>query len=214
MASARTCPHRHSWYLDFQVLSGLRAFSADEEVRGPQTGGRLRHRLARSCLAQDAQRRARAASAGGRSEGCGREKRSRTSRDGLDETPDKTQRQKHRGQTDRSLRLAARRPRRSDKGQAKTVGASGKKRDSQQRKWMRAASKHGERCPPREQRPRDRAGPLPPHPATRLPLPPAPGASAEAKPAHRLGGVPLNTRGHSVTARGQDQNTTAPRSHL
>lgn len=124
MASARTCPHRHSWYLDFQVLSGLRAFSADEEVRGPQTGGRLRHRLARSCLAQDAQRRARAASAGGRSEGCGREKRSRTSRDGLDETPDKTQRQKHRGQTDRSLRLAARWPRRSDKGQAKTVGVT------------------------------------------------------------------------------------------
>lgn len=123
-ASARTCPHRHSWYLDFQVLSGLRAFSADEEVRGPQTGGRLRHCLARSCLAQDAQRRARAASAGGRSEGCGREKRSRTSRDGLDETPDKTQRQKHRGQTDRSLRLAARRPRRSDKGQAKTVGVT------------------------------------------------------------------------------------------
>lgn len=153
-------------------------------------------------------------SARGRSEGCGREKCSRTSRDGLDETPDKTQRQKHRGQTDRSLRLAARRPRRSDKGQAKTVGASGEKRDSQQRKWMRAASKHRERCPPREQRPRDRAGPLPPHPATRLPLPPAPGASAEAKPAHRLGGVPLNTRGHSVTARGQDQNTTAPRSHL
>lgn len=90
-------------------------------------------------------------SAGGRSEGCGREKRSRTSRDGLDETPDKTQRQKHRGQTDRSLRLAARRPRRSDKGQAKTAGASCKKRDSQQRKWMHAASKHGERCLPREQ---------------------------------------------------------------
>lgn len=63
-------------------------------------------------------------SAGGRSEGCGREKRSRTSRDGLDETPDRTQRQKHRGQTDRSLRLAARRPRRSDKGQAKTVGVT------------------------------------------------------------------------------------------